>query len=178
MKEGKMARTVATLTCAVALLLAAAEARAIEPAINGPEAKPAPAAKPKSGDTNKNEEGDAAKQGQAAAPEGGKPDAAKAEDTKSGEGEAPKPESPATEQAQPEGSSGPVSLGELTKDGFVIRTTDFIPAEAVTRQSGKISSDAVIVTLQTSTATAVCFYTLKAYVGKKLNTIPACTVHR
>ena len=53
-----------------------------------------------------------------------------------------------------------------------------IPADAVTRQSGKISSDAVIVTLQKSTSTAVCFYTLKAYVGKKLTTIAACTVHR
>ncbi len=180
MKEVKMARTVAALTCAAALLLAAAEARAVEPAISGPEAKPAPAAKPKGGDTNKNEAGEAAKQGQAATPEAGKPDAAKTEDTKSGEGEAAKPESPATESphAEPAGDSGPVSLGELTKDGFMIRATDFIPAEAVTRQSGKISSDAVIVTLQTSTATAVCFYTLKAYVGKKLNTIPACTVHR
>jgi len=124
-----MTRTVAALTCAAAFFLAAAEARAVEPAINEPEAKPAP----------------------------------------------PPTETP---QAEPEGDSGPVSLGELTKQGFVIRTTDFIPAEAVTRQSGKISSDAVIVTLQTSTATAVCFYTLKAYVGKKLNAIPACTVHR
>ena len=175
-----MTRTVAALTCAAALLLAAAEARAVEPAINGPEAKPAPAAKPKGGDTNKNEARQAAKQDQSAAPEAGKPYAAKAEDTKSGGGEAAKPESPATEgpQTQPEGDSGPVSLGELTKEGFTIRTTDFIPAEAVTRQSGKISTDAVIVTLQTSTATAICFYTLKAYVGKKLNTIPACTVHR
>jgi len=71
-----------------------------------------------------------------------------------------------------------VTLAELTRDGFVIRTTNFIPAEAVTRQSGKVSSDAFIVTLQTTTSTAVCFYTLKAYVGKKLTTIPACTVHR
>src|SRR3972149_3793701 len=78
----------------------------------------------------------------------------------------------------PEGDSGPVTLAELTRDGFVIRTTNFIPAEAVTRQSGNVSSDAFIVTLQTTTSTAVCFYTLKAYVGKKLTTIPACTVHR
>jgi hypothetical protein len=48
----------------------------------------------------------------------------------------------------------------------------------VTRHSGKVSSDAVVVTLQKSNATAVCFYTLKAYVGQKLATIPACTVHR
>jgi hypothetical protein len=77
------------------------------------------------------------------------------------------------------GSAGaPVALSVLVQDGFVIRTTDFIPADAVTRQSGKLSSDAVIVTLQKSTSTAICFYTLKAYVGKKLTAIPACTVHR
>lgn len=94
--------------------------------------------------------------------------------------EAAKPEEtspgPAAGETQPE--SGPASLGELTKDGFEIRTTDFIPAEAVTRQSGKVSSDAIVVTLQKTTATAVCFYMLKAYVSKKLTTIPACTVHR
>src|SRR5450759_3685015 len=73
---------------------------------------------------------------------------------------------------------GPVSLAELTRDGFVIRTTDFIPGDAVTRQSGKLSADAVIVTLQKTTSTAVCFYTLNAYVGKKLSTIAACTVHQ
>ncbi|MBC8013373.1 MAG: hypothetical protein H7X74_04725 [Methyloceanibacter sp.] len=71
-----------------------------------------------------------------------------------------------------------MSLAELTRDGFEIRTTSFVPAEAVTRQSGKVSSDALIVTLQKTTSTAVCFYTLKAYVGKKLTTIPPCTVHR
>jgi hypothetical protein len=71
-----------------------------------------------------------------------------------------------------------MALGELTKDGFSISATAFVPADAVTRQSGKVSSDAVVVTLQKSTETAICFYTLKAYVGKKLSTIPACTVHR
>jgi hypothetical protein len=96
---------------------------------------------------------------------------------------APKPEEAApapapgdTETPLPE--SKPVALDELTKDGFEIRSTEVIPAEAVTRQSGKVASDAIVVTLQKSTATAVCFYTLKAYVSKKLTTIPACTVHR
>ena len=94
----------------------------------------------------------------------------------------PKPEDTApaagsnTETPLPE--SKPVALAELTKDGFEIRSTAFVPAEAVTRQSSKVSSDAIVVTLQKSTATAVCFYTLKAYVSKKLTTIPACTVHR
>jgi hypothetical protein len=99
------------------------------------------------------------------------------------EGEATKPEG-TTPGATPESpdtvaaNGEPVSLGELTGDGFEIRATDYIPAEAVTRHSGKVSSDAIIVTLQKSAATAVCFYTLKAYVGKTLTTIPACTVHR
>jgi hypothetical protein len=99
------------------------------------------------------------------------------------EGEATKPEE-TTPGATPEGpeteaaNGEPVSLGKLTTDGFEIRATDYIPAEAVTRHSGKVSADAIIVTLQKSAATAVCFYTLKAYVGKTLTTIPACTVHR
>jgi hypothetical protein len=71
-----------------------------------------------------------------------------------------------------------VSLGELTRDGFEIRATQLIPADAVTRHSGKVSSDAIVVTLQKTTVTAVCFYTLKAYVGRNLTSIPACLVHR
>ncbi len=124
-----------------------------------PGAPPAPAAKPKAaeGEGAKTEDGDAAK------PEQGPPSA------ETGGAETPSPA---------EDDSGPVSLAELTRDGFEIRATDFIPAEAVTRQSGKVTSDAVVVTLQKTSSTAICFYTLKAYVGKKLTTIPACTVHR
>ena len=109
------------------------------------------------------------KAGEAAKPEAG------AEADKPDEGEVD--EGDEAEEA-PDGEGGLVPLADLVKDGFVIRTTDFIPADAVTRQSGKVSSDAVIVTLQKSTSTAVCFFTLKAYVGKKLTTIAACTVHR
>ena len=121
-----------------------------------PDAKPAPAAKPPEAET-----------------EGAKPDGA--ETAKPAEG------TPSTENgtaASPQPDGGPVSLGDLTKDGFEIRATDFIPAEAVTRHSGKVSSDAIVVTLQKANSTAICFYTLKAYVGNKLTTIPACTVHR
>lgn len=153
-----MMKMLLTLACA-ALPFAFAEARAAEPGT-----KPAPVAKPKAGKS-----------------EGTNPEEAKPEATTDEGSEATKPEDGAptaesgSSEAQPEGDSGPVSLGELTKDGFVIRISNFIPADAVTRQSGKVSSDA---TMQKSTSTAVCFYTLKAYVGKKLNTIPACTVHR
>jgi hypothetical protein len=149
-----MSKRVLILACATVLLLATADTRATaQGAPATPEAKPAsPEAKP-------------------ATPEA-KP-----------EGEGTKPEDTApsapTESTETEPANGePVSLGELTRDGFEIRTTDFIPAEAVTRQSGKVSSDAIVVTLQKTSSTAVCFYTLKAYVGKKLTTIPACTVHR
>jgi len=156
-----MTKMVLTLTCAAALLFAFAEARAAEQgwaAPGVPDAKPAPAARPKpaEGEGTKTEEGEAAK------PEDGAPSAG-------AESAAAPP---------PEADSGPLTLAELTRDGFEIRTTNFIPAEAVTRQSGKVSSDALIVTLQKTSSTAVCFYTLKAYVGKKLTTIPACTVHR
>ena len=140
-----MSKTVLTLACAGALLMASAELRAVAQG-PAPEAKPAaPEAKPEV--------------------EGTKP-----EETTPGAA----PEVPETEAANGE----PMSLGALTGDGFEIRATGYIPAEAVTRHSGKVSSDAVIVTLQKSAATAVCFYTLKAYVGKTLTTIPACTVHR
>ena len=156
-----MSKLVLALACAAALLFASAEARTAEQGgatPSAPDAKPAPAASPKpaAGEGAKTEEGEAAK------PEDGAPSAG-------AESAAAPP---------PEADSGPLTLAELTRDGFEIRTTNFIPAEAVTRQSGKVSSDAFIVTLQKATSTAVCFYTLKAYVGKKLTTIPACTVHR
>lgn len=156
-----MTKLVLALACAVALLFACAEAPAAAQggaAPSAPDPKPAPAANPKpaEGEGTKTEEGEAAKP-EEAMPSAGAESAA-----------APPPES----------ESGPLTLAELTRDGFEIRTTNFVPAEAVTRQSGKVSSDAFIVTLQKATSTAVCFYTLKAYVGKKLTTIPACTVHR
>ncbi|SRR6266540_4333054 len=150
-----MTKMILALACAAALLFALDGARAAEP--EGDASKAGEAAKPKAGasEPGKSEEGGP-----------GKPDEEGADEGEGGE------EGPVS------GGGGPVALADLVKDGFVIRTTDFIPADALTRQSGKVSSDAVIVTLQKSTSTAICFYTLKAYVGKKLNTIAACTVHR
>jgi hypothetical protein len=161
-----MTRTVVTLACAAALALAHPETRAAAQAPTPSETKPAtsetkpatPDTKPTTTETKPESEG--------AKPEAG----------------APKPEEAAPSETPTPGTEveagEAVSLAALTKDGFEIRATDFIPAEAVTRHSGKVSSDAVVVTLQKSNATAVCFYTLKAYVGKKLTTIPACIVHR
>jgi hypothetical protein len=142
---------VLSLTCAAVLLCAVGTAQA-----QAPETKPEPAAP---GATN----------GQPPKPEPAEPPKTEPQAPPAPEsGEAP---AAGTEEA-------PASLGDLTREGFEIITTNFIPAEAVTRQSGKVSSDAVVVTLQKQNATAVCFYTLKAYVGKKLTAIPACTVHR
>jgi hypothetical protein len=70
------------------------------------------------------------------------------------------------------------TLATLLQEGFEVRATAFVPADAVTRESGKSASDAILVTLQKAAVSAVCFYTLKAYVSKKLGTIPACTIHR
>jgi hypothetical protein len=53
-----------------------------------------------------------------------------------------------------------------------------VPADAVTRQLGKVSPDAIILTLQRETAIAVCYYTLKAYVKESLTDIASCTVFR
>ena len=75
-------------------------------------------------------------------------------------------------------SESGVALRDLVHDGFVIRTTVFIPAAAVTRQTGKLSGDAIVVTLQKQFSTAVCYYTLKAYVKEGLTAIPFCMVHR
>jgi hypothetical protein len=158
-----MTKTVVTLAWAAALVLAYPGTRAAAQAPTPSETKPATSeTKPAIPDT--------------------KP--ATTETKPEGEGTKPEAGTPKPEEAGPSATPTPetageaVSLGALTKDGFEIRATDFIPAEAVTRHSGKVSSDAVMVTLQKSNATAVCFYTLKAYVGQKLATIPACTVHR
>jgi hypothetical protein len=154
-KQDSMGRTVLTLACVAALAVALSEARAAGPsgaAPASPRNTPEPAAGPKTG------EGAGAK-------------------TEPGEAAKPATTAPAA-PTPPSQDSQTVTLAELTKEGFEIRTTVFVPAEAVTRQSGKVSSDAIMVTLQKTTATAVCFYTLKAYVSKKLSTIPACTVHR
>jgi hypothetical protein len=144
-----MTKLVLTLACACTLLFALDGARAAEPDAG---AKAGEAAKPGAGGAQ-----DAVK------PDEGGPD----------QGE----EGKEAEEAPAGGEGGLVPVADLVEDGFVIRTMDFIPANAVTRQSGKVSSDAVIVTLQKSTSTAVCFYTLKAYGGKKLTTIAACNVH-
>ena len=157
MRSGVTSSLVAVLALTGLLALAFLEAHAAPQ--NGAQSPPAPAAKPEPAAPSTS-------QGEAAKPEVG---GAKPEETAPAAGDT-------TETPLPE--SKPVALAELTKDGFEIRAAGFVPADAVTRQSGKVSSDAIVVTLQKSTATAVCFYTLKAYVSKKLTTIPACTVHR
>ena len=110
-----------------------------------------------------------------------KPDEAKAEKPK--DDEKPKEEKSGDDEAGPAGgatgeSQTGVTLNDLVNDGFVIRTTIFVPADAVTRQLGKVSSDAVVLTLQKSTSTAICYYAFKAYVDPGLTKIASCTVHR
>lgn len=129
-------------------------------------------------------EGPVAAQGAPGAPDS-KPETPPSPSEAKPEGQTVKPDqagpTPEPESAKPAASEAEavlLPLAELLGEGFEIRGTDFVPAEAVTRQSGKVSSDAIVVTLQKSGATAICFYTLKAYVSKKLTTIPACTVHR
>jgi hypothetical protein len=161
-----MTKTVVTLAWAAALVLAYPATRAAAQAPTPSETKPATSdTKPATPDT-KPTTTETKPEGEGTKPEAG----------------APKPEEAvptATPTPEAEAAAGEaVSLAALTRDGFEIRTTIFVPAEAVTRHSGKVSADAIVVTLQKSNATAVCFYTLKAYVGKKLTTIPACTVHR
>ena len=152
-------RCITTITLSVAcaaLVLALGEAPVVA---QGPPAAP----------DSKPETPPSPSEAESAKPQGetGKPDQAN-----------PTPEPESAKPAASEAEAALLPLAELLREGFEIRGTDFIPAEAVTRQSGKVSSDAIAVTLQKTGSTAICFYTLKAYVSKKLTTIPACTVRR
>jgi hypothetical protein len=106
-----------------------------------------------------------------------------------GEGDAAKPDDKPDEappaEAQSEGppagageSQSGVKMKDILAEGFLIRTTVLVPADAVTRQLGKVSPDAIILTLQRETAIAVCYYTLKAYVKESLTDIASCNVFR
>ena len=161
MRKSQVART--ALVIAAVTMLSLAEAEAQGPGQSGQAPAPPPAS-PESASAAKPGEGAAA----GAKTEAG--DASKPAET------APSPSAdPAT---QPDGDSQRATFAALLKEGFEVSTTTFVPADAVTRQSGKVSLDAIVVTLQKDAASAVCFYTLKAYLSKQLGAIPACTVHR
>ena len=119
-----------------------------------------------------------------ASPEKGAPEASEPKDAdKSKEeakpDEAPPPDAKAEETPPAAGGiQSAVKLKDILAEGFLIRTTVLVPAEAVTRQIGKVSSDAVLLTLQKETAIAVCYYTLKAYVKEGLTDIASCTAFR
>jgi hypothetical protein len=115
------------------------------------------------------------------APEASEPNDADAAPKDEGKpDEAPPPD--ARVEDAPPGGAGEIQSGAKMKDilaeGFLIRTTVLVPADAVTRQLGKVSPDAIILTLQKETAIAVCYYTLKAYVKESLTGIASCTVFR
>ena len=119
-----------------------------------------------------------------AAPEKGAPEASEPKDADKSKEEAKPDEAPPpdakAEEAPPAGGGiqSAVKLKDILAEGFLIRTTVLVPAEAVTRQIGKVSSDAVLLTLQKETAIAVCYYTLKAYVKEGLTDIASCTAFR
>ena len=118
-------------------------------------------------------DGDAAKPDDADESDVGEPkDEGKPED-------APPPDAN-VEEAPPAGGEiqSAVKMKDILAEGFLIRTTVLVPADAVTRQLGKVSPDAIILTLQKETAIAVCYYTLKAYVKESLTDIGSCTVFR
>jgi hypothetical protein len=119
-----------------------------------------------------------------ASPEKGAPGASEPKDADKSKEEAKPDETPPpdakAEEAPPAGGGiqFAVKLKDILAESFLIRTTVLVPAEAVTRQIGKVSSDAVLLTLQKETAIAVCYYTLKAYVKESLTDIASCTVFR
>ena len=115
------------------------------------------------------------------APEASEPNDADAAPKDEGKPDEAPPTDARAEDAPPEGA-GEIQSGAKMRDilaeGFLIRTTVLVPADAVTRQLGKVSPDAIILTLQKETAIAVCYYTLKAYVKGSLTDIASCTVFR
>ncbi|MGH6826406.1 hypothetical protein [Methyloceanibacter sp.] len=163
--------------CAFTLLLFFALPLAAAPADKDsapPEKGVAPeASEPKNADKSKGES-----KPEEAPPPDVKPEEARPPDAKTEE--APPPDAKA-EEAPPAagGIQSAVKMKDILAQGFLIRTTVFIPADAVTRHVGEVSPDAVLLTLQKETAIAVCYYTLKAYVNKKdLTDIASCTVYR
>ncbi len=119
---------------------------------------------------------DEAKSEEAAAPKDGD----KADDAEKDKAEEPaaKDESEDVAEAAGLAAKGGLKMKDLLAEGFLIRTTVLVPAEVVTRQLGKVSPDAIVVTLQKEAAIAVCYYTLKAYVRPRLVEIPTCTAFR
>jgi hypothetical protein len=120
---------------------------------------------------------DSASPEKGAAPEASEPkDADKPKDEGKPE-EAPRSAEKPAEEAPPAagGIQSAVKMKDVLAEGFLIRTTVLVPAEAVTRQIGKVSSDAILLTLQKESAIAVCYYTLKAYVKEGLTDIASCT---
>ena len=118
----------------------------------------------------------AAAEKDAASPEkGAAPEADKSKDEAKPD-EAPPPDEKAAEEAPSAAGQiqSAVKMKDILAEGFLIRTTVFVPADAVTRQIGKVSSDAILLTLQKEAAIAVCYYTLEA----GLTDIASCTVFR
>ena len=120
-----------------------------------------------------------------ASPEkGATPEAPEPKDADKSKDEAKPDEAPPAdakaEDAPPAGGGiqSAVKMKDILAEGFLVRTTVLVPAEAVTRQIGKVSSDAILLTLQKESAIAVCYCTLKAYVKEGLTDIASCTVFR
>jgi hypothetical protein len=151
----------------LAILSLVPPAYAADPDAAKPEASEVPSAdaqKP-AGKPEEPAQGEADKP---AAPESGTPE-------KPGEAAAPKTEGD-KEASAAAAEKGGLKMQELLAQGFQIRTTVLIPAEVVTRQTGKLTADAFVVTMQKENAIAVCYYTLKSYVRLRLAGLATCTM--
>jgi len=169
----KWLRAASVVCCAILLLfvLPVAAASADKNGASPEKGAPSEGAEPKdAGASDADKPDENSKEGDAdTSKDEGKPDKA----PPSGEKAAVAPPGAAAGEIQ-----SAVKMKDILAEGFLIRTTVLVPADAVTSQLGKVSSDAVILTLQKETAIAVCYYTLKAYVKESLTDIAFCTVFR
>jgi hypothetical protein len=144
-------------------------AGAADPDAAKPEASPTPGADAQKPD---------AKPEEPAQDETAKPEAPKSDTPeKPGDAAAPKSESESEASAAGE-TKGGLKMQELLAQGFQIETTVLVPTEMASRQTGKVTPDALIVTLQKENTIAVCYYTLNSYVRLRLAGLATCTTFR
>lgn len=88
----------------------------------------------------------------------------------------PKPQGAATAEREKSSEQWRTLLA-LSKEGFEVKATAFVPSEAATRQVGRSTPDAIVLTMQRGSSIAICYHTLNAFVNDELPTLENCLLH-